>query len=352
MTLPDLRSRGVSCALVGTVATVLATVWLMAAPAGAQVSFSSTDYSVGDTPVSVVVGQFNGDSHLDLAIAENGSFLYSGDVFLLFGNGDGTFGNENVFSADDGPTSVAAADFNGDTHPDLAVANGSSNDVSVLLGAGDGTFTPAKPKNIGVGRSPAAVVAGFFNADAHPDLAVANEGSDNVSVLLGKGDGTFSGPTDFSVGSEPFSVVVGDFNGDTNLDLVTANSDSDNASVLLGNGQGSFGGRRDHGTGPDPVSVAVGDFDGDTVSGGPSPSRVSSRTPSRCCWARVARISARPPTSRPASSPNRWRSASSTSTPKPTWRWPTPRPESRCSSAPETAPSAARATFRPTSQHR
>jgi Ca2+-binding RTX toxin-like protein len=251
---------------VGAVATVLAAGSLAPAPAEARVDFISTDYSVGDTPVSVVVGQFNSDSHLDLAIAENGSIFSSGDVYLLFGNGDGTFGNDNAFDADDGPTSVATADFNSDKHADLAVANGSSNDVSVLLGAGDGTFHPAQPKNVDVGNSPQAIVAGFFDADAHPDLAIANAGSDNVSVLLGKGDGTFSGPTNFDVGSEPVSVAVGNLNGDANLDLVTANDGSDNASVLLGNGQGSFGGRRDHGTGPNPKSVAVGDFNDDNVA--------------------------------------------------------------------------------------
>ena len=266
MTRPDLRFRRLGRALVGTLATVLAAGSLVPAPAHARVSFISNDYDVGAEPVSVVVGQFNGDSHLDLAIADNGDIFNDGDVYLLFGNGDGTFGNDNSFAAHDGPRSVASADFNGDKHADLAVANDSSNDVSVLLGAGDGTFHPAQPKNVGVGNTPHAIVAGFFNADAHPDLATANEGSDNVSVLLGKGDGTFSGPTDVDVGSEPVSLAVGDFNGDTNLDLVTANSDSDNASVLLGNGQGGFGGRRDHGTGTDPLSVAVGDFDGDGVS--------------------------------------------------------------------------------------
>ncbi len=31
------------------------------------------------------------------------------------------------------PASVATGDFNGDGHPDLAVANGVSNDVTILL---------------------------------------------------------------------------------------------------------------------------------------------------------------------------------------------------------------------------
>ena len=40
------------------------------------------------------------------------------------------------------PTAIVAGDFNGDGHLDLAVANGADNTVSVLLGNGDGTFQP------------------------------------------------------------------------------------------------------------------------------------------------------------------------------------------------------------------
>jgi hypothetical protein len=38
------------------------------------------------------------------------------------------------------PVSVAVGDFNGDGKADLAVANRTGNNVSVLLGNGDGTF--------------------------------------------------------------------------------------------------------------------------------------------------------------------------------------------------------------------
>src|SRR5271166_510131 len=43
-------------------------------------------------------------------------------------------------SAGPGPDALVAGDFTGDGHTDLAVANYYSNDVSVLLGNGDGTF--------------------------------------------------------------------------------------------------------------------------------------------------------------------------------------------------------------------
>src|SRR3982074_2607905 len=50
---------------------------------------------------------------------------------------------------------------------------------------------------------PYSVAAGDFNGDGHPDLAVANTSSDNVSIFLGTAGGTFTGPTNFPVGNGP-----------------------------------------------------------------------------------------------------------------------------------------------------
>jgi len=87
------------------------------------------------------------------------------------------------------PVSVAVGDFNGDGLPDLAVANQDSNDVSVLIGNGDGSFQVAR--NFPAGNIPASVAVGDFNGDGRQDLAVANQDSNDVSVLIGNGDGSF-----------------------------------------------------------------------------------------------------------------------------------------------------------------
>src|ERR1019366_9954799 len=68
------------------------------------------------------------------------------------------------------PTAVAVGDFNGDTIADLAVANLSSNNVSVLLGGGAGAFGTSVDYN--VGSSPEAIAVGDFNGDGKTDLAV------------------------------------------------------------------------------------------------------------------------------------------------------------------------------------
>ena len=44
------------------------------------------------------------------------------------------------FGAGDGPISVAVGDFDGDTDLDLAVANFDSNNVSILLNNGNGSL--------------------------------------------------------------------------------------------------------------------------------------------------------------------------------------------------------------------
>jgi Ca2+-binding RTX toxin-like protein len=260
-----------SSALGGAIVATLATLWLVVpTPALAQLSFTSSNFSVGDaaaTPIGLAISDLNGDSHLDLAVANSGyPFFNPGGVPVLLGDGKGSFTFVKQFNADTRPWAVAAADFNSDTHPDIAVLNFGSSDVSVLRGVGDGTF--AAPNNLPVGGGPTAIVAAFLNSDGHPDLATANSGSasNNVSVLLGKGDGTFSPATNFPVGRTPDALAAGDVNADSNLDLVTGNGLGDNASVLLGNGDGSFSGPRTIPSGQGPESVSVGDFDGDPIS--------------------------------------------------------------------------------------
>ncbi|MCP2731166.1 FG-GAP repeat domain-containing protein, partial [Limnofasciculus baicalensis] len=134
---------------------------------------------------------------------------------------------------------VAIGDFNGDSKLDLAVTNWFDNNVSVLLGNGNGSFGAAT--NFPVGTNPVFVVTGDVNGDGKLDLAVANFSSNNVSVLLGNGNGSFGAATNFPVGTNPYSVAIGDVNGDSQLDLAFTNWLSNKVSVLLGNGNGSFG---------------------------------------------------------------------------------------------------------------
>src|SRR5437870_397513 len=87
-----------------------------------------------------------------------------------------------AFDTGSGPVSVAIGDLNGDGKPDLATANETSNTVSVLLGNGDGSF--GVKTEYGTGGSAECVAIGDLNGDGKLDLATANTGSSTgVSVL-------------------------------------------------------------------------------------------------------------------------------------------------------------------------
>src|SRR5262249_11390671 len=143
--------------------------------------------------------------------------LNSNSLSLLLGRGDGTFQPARDITVARRPHSVIVGDFNGDGILDLAVANSSGtypnpSTGEVLLGRGDGQFQP--PQGFEVGVSSRFVVAGDFNGDGIPDLAVANYNSDDLSILLGRGDGTFRWGQTIPVGIRPVSITAADFNGD------------------------------------------------------------------------------------------------------------------------------------------
>ena len=226
------------------------------------VSFAvATSFSAGGGPISVAIGDFNGDGKQDLAVANN--FNGPGNVSILLGDGAGNFSAATNFGVGTDPRSVAVGDFDGDGKQDLAVAvynSGGAGTVSILLGDGAGNFSAAR--KFGAGSGAFSVVVGDFNGDGKQDLAVANIGG-TMSILLGDGAGNFSAPTNFGVGSDPESVAVGDFNGDGKQDLAVARPGSDNVSILLGDGAGNFTTPANFDTHSGPISVAIGDFNGD-----------------------------------------------------------------------------------------
>jgi autotransporter-associated beta strand protein len=220
-------------------------------------------------PYSVAVADFNGDGKADLAVADYaGSVGFTTGVSILLGNGDGTFKPAQNLILSIAPRFLVAADVNGDGLPDLigsnfiGVPSGLSHgpDLFVMLGNGDGTFKAPKFYSLSAispkGTSQSAggpVAVGDLNGDGHPDLIVAGKYSSTVTVLLGNGDGTFKPPQSFSTGTVagslpgtyPDSIALADVNGDGHMDVLTgdynySSNTYGNVSVLLGIGTGTF----------------------------------------------------------------------------------------------------------------
>jgi len=211
-------------------------------PAGAAtIGFQPpVSYTVGTAPRAVASGDFNDDGKTDLAVANSGDATAGndGNVSILLGNGDGTFQAANNIAAGKNPVSVALGDFNGDGRLDLVVANHGNNTVSVLLGNGDGTFQG--PVGYTTGNGPRFVAVGDFDGDNRLDLVVANSGSGSasVSVILGNGDGTLQPHVDYPIGVAANDVVIADLDSDRKMDLIVSRFWG--ISILLGNGDGTF----------------------------------------------------------------------------------------------------------------
>jgi len=212
----------------------------------------------------LAAADFDNDGKPDLAIVDS-----SGISIYLSDGGENLHPGANYILPHS--VSIATADFNRDGRMDLAItrANGV---VSILLGNGDGTFQP--PVDFAAGVGPQGLAVGDFNRDGIPDLVVANTTSpagnsagEAVCVLLGNGDGTFRPSRCLSVASEAFSVATTDLGGSGYLDLIVATSGPfGSVSVLRGNGDGTFQPPEDLRTSSDPHAqardVRVADLNG------------------------------------------------------------------------------------------
>src|SRR5205814_3905655 len=98
------------------------------------------------------------------------------------GNGLGSFSPATNLSTGSAPLSVAVGDFDGDGKQDLAVANYNSANVAIFLGNGAGSFVG--PISFVTGINPLSLAVGDFDTDGKQDLAVARWNSTTVSILL------------------------------------------------------------------------------------------------------------------------------------------------------------------------
>jgi len=195
----------------------------------------------------LAVADLNGDGFGDLVVVS------AGNVGVLLGHGDGTFGAMHTYLSN--VSAIAVEDINGDGNIDV-VASGTT--VNVLLGNGDGTFQ--SPIEVDPGTF-GQVVLGDVNGDGKVDI-VALDGN-TVGVWLGKGDGTFGAGQYFAPAGGAKEIALGDVNRDGLSDLVVIDSAGD-AGVLLSNGDGTFQPAQTFGTaGTQPISIAAVDLNAD-----------------------------------------------------------------------------------------
>src|SRR5688572_2005340 len=216
---------------------------------------------VGGDAGAVTSGDLNRDGKQDLVVKVGNS------VSVYLGDGSGKFDRSkgSPFSAGENPTDLTLGDFDEDGRLDVAAANHETNYLSLLIGDGKGGLSPPSRIPVQSRPHPHGVAAGDFNGDRHIDLAVESWEEDTVLVLPGNGTAAFAGePMRLSVGRRPYyKLRAADLDNDGAEDLVTTNADASSVSVLCTGRSRALQPAKNIAIARSPFAVAIGDVNGD-----------------------------------------------------------------------------------------
>ena len=230
-------------------------------------NFSMEKYSTGSVshPSSVVVGDFDNDKKLDIATANSAS----SNIGIFPGHGDGTFGKYITYSTgwNSRPQSLAIADINNDTLPDIIVVDSGTNNILVLNSTATGNLSIILSHSSGMNSQPLSLVVEDFDNDKKLDIAVVNNATNNILLLRSFLISPVPSYVNYSPGSycDAYSVDIGDFNEDGHLDLVVPDSFNHYIYIFLNDGNEKFTLTKKYYTkyGSAPYSVSSSDVNND-----------------------------------------------------------------------------------------
>ena len=200
---------------------------------GNQVSFQVDGLS---HPAGASLADIDNDGTPDLLIADSGN----NRVLIYQGLGNGGFRPEmmggNGITVGTNPVSLTVGDSNGDGLADLIVSNKGSNNVSILKGRGLGVNWSLGPAfTLQAGLAPVQtllVLPGPGQTDTN--LLICNKGSNNIfryQAGLDEELGSHS-PLVIDVGDGPDGMLVGRFDRHPDIGLVTVNSVADSLTYI------------------------------------------------------------------------------------------------------------------------
>ena len=174
----------------------------------------------------LVAADLDGDGDADLAVTQ----LFDDTYSVLFNRGDATFDPPVPYaSALETPIDVVVGDWNGDGALDLVIDNVSGstldNDLMIELNDGSGGFTHAG--TIAAQSSLGVLATADVDGDGVLDVLMGSLNEGIIAVARCRGDGTFEPRQEFSSSFSVRGVHVLDYNGDGLRDLVTVSSSGD-----------------------------------------------------------------------------------------------------------------------------
>jgi len=225
---------------------------------GRYSNFTVVPLPGGAVPSPLESGDFNGDGHLDVAVANVG-----GDrVSVVLGDGAGGFPTGASYVAGQNVRGIAVLDADGDGHDDLISGHRVGRTVGLHSGNADGTFEPVSLVPV-TGVSPYSLAVADFDEDGRLDVAMASFDEQAVVILRSDGAGGFAESGRLAASGRPWMVAAGDVDRDGHADVVATGSNTSRANIFWGDGAGGFSGVSVLPAGSLVIAIDLGDLDGD-----------------------------------------------------------------------------------------
>jgi hypothetical protein len=210
---------------------------------------------------NVTLADLNGDGLPDIIVA-NRYDNHPGANYVCLNRGGGRFDADCLAFSHESATTIAAADFTGRGHVDLAVPNRDGGQSYVYVNDGQAHF----PRRIPFGPPDAhmrVAAAAHLTASGRMDIVAIDERR-GTFVYFNRPDGSFSPPLGLGdAGATPYALAVGDLKRDGSTDIVVGYVKAP-AVVYFNAGEGHAFMPVPFGDGRGIVyGIAIGDLDGD-----------------------------------------------------------------------------------------
>ncbi|CAF4325085.1 unnamed protein product, partial [Adineta steineri] len=142
---------------------------------------------INSYPIDIAVADFNRDGCQDIAVVNQ----YSRNIGIFFGHGNGSFEMQKTFSTGHyyDPSHLVVGDFNSDTLIDIAVSYEESDFINVMVGYSNGTVHSSTKFHIGTPFIEHQMFVSDLNDDHCLDIIFAD--AQKVLVFVGDGNGHF-----------------------------------------------------------------------------------------------------------------------------------------------------------------
>ncbi|AYL93834.1 FG-GAP-like repeat-containing protein [Mucilaginibacter celer] len=230
--LADVDGDGKTDVAVANYDASSVTVYRNTSAAGTATFAAGADILCAGAPGTVALADINGDSKPELVVllSDNGQMLVYKNKAVSGTINATSFDVPVIKDAGVKPTALAIADMNADGKPEILVSNLSADPkVLVFKNATATDITFDKVFIVPTGKNPYGIALKDIDGDNKPDIAVTSWHSTGmISVLqnisAAGADPAFNTKVDFATGINPQSITIDDIDGDNRQDIITANS--------------------------------------------------------------------------------------------------------------------------------